>query len=334
MADAVETMAFVGERGLPWWTDGSDPRGRDLDKLQTAADMVVASGQDWDVDLTPVALAAGPFAGQQSAEKFATVRSTDGAWLGTVGRQYQIIQNREAFAFADNLVDSGEAKYETAGSLRGGRVTFLSMELNHLDITLAGEHPDGKIKTYLLLSNAHDGSRALEADITKVRVVCANTLNLAIGGATRRFKIRHSGSIDGKLDAARKALGIAFTYDQAFEAAANKLLSKKLLDEQVQAIFRKAVWPIDVDEASEGRIESHPSTLAFETYLRSDNLDPIRGTAWGALNAVAEFVDHEQEYRGRHDTAADVRVNSILWGTAQAKKQAAFQALLKAPAAR
>jgi len=329
MSDAVESMAFVESRGLPWWTDGSDPRGNALDRLQTATEMVVASGLDYDVNLTPVALAAGPFAGQQSAEKFATVRSTDGAWLGTVGRQYQVIQNREAFAFADSLVDSGDAKYETAGSLRGGRVIFMSMELNHLDLTLEGEHPDGTVKTYLLLSNAHDGSRALEADITKVRVVCQNTLNLAIGGATRRFKIRHSGSIDGKIAAARQALGIAFTYDKAFEAAAQRLLSKKVVDEQVLEIFRKAVWPIDVEEATEGRVESHPSTLAFETYLKAEDLAPIRGTAWGALNAVADFVDHGQEFRGRYETAADVRANSILWGTGQAKKQAAYQALLK-----
>jgi phage/plasmid-like protein (TIGR03299 family) len=331
MSDAVETMAYVEDRGLPWWTDGSDPRGRGLDALATSEEMAEASGLNWGVNLTNIALANGPFAGREFDERFATVRDSDGFWLGVVGRNYQIIQNSDAFAFGDNLVDSGEAKWETAGSLNNGRVVFMSMELNHLDLRLEGEHPEGDIKTYLLLSNAHDGSRALEADITKVRTVCKNTLNVAVGSATRRFKIRHSGSTDGKIEAARKALGIAFTYDKAFEAAANRLLDKRLVDEQVQAIFRK-VWPIDVEEATEGRLETHASTLAFETYKTSADLDPIRGTAWAALNAVAEYVDHEQQYRGRYQSIEDVRAQSILWGSARGRKQAAFDLLMKVPA--
>lgn len=329
MPAQVEKMAYVTDRGLPWWIGIEPGEAVGLDKLQTAAEMIVESGLDTTVEKQPLFARVGDM-DYPVPDKFATVRSSDNAVLGVVGRQYKVIQNAEAFQFADNLVDDGQAKYETAGSLRGGRVIFLSMELNHLDLTLDGDDAnDNTIKTYLLLSNAHDGSRALEADITKVRVVCANTLNFAIAGAQRRFKIRHSGSIDGKLAAARQALGIAFNYDAAFEKAATRLLSKKLVDAQVQDIFRSAVWPIDEEQASEGRLESHPSTLAFETYKNADNLAQIRGTAWGALNAVAEFVDHEQEYRGRFDSAADVRANSILWGTAQAKKQAAFNALLK-----
>lgn len=327
----VERMAYVTDRGLPWWagTYRDTGQGTGLDRLQTAEEMIVAAGLDWDVEIDQIALVKS---GAISAEKFATVRTSDGAWLGTVGRNYQIIQNREAFAFADALVDDGQAKYETAGSMRGGRVVCLSMELSHLDIKLEGEHPEGDVKLYLLLSNAHDGSRALECDITPIRWVCKNTLNLAIGNAQRRFKIRHSGSTDGKLQAARQALGIAFTYDKAFAEAANRLLDKKLVDEQVLEILQKSVWPIDIETATEGRIESHAATRAFENYLTSDNLAPIRGTAWGVLNAVAEFVDHEVDYRGRYDTDADVRANSILWGTAQYRKQRAFDALVKVKA--
>lgn len=325
MPAQVEKMAFVTDRGLPWWVGIEQGEAVGLDKLATATEMIEESGLGWNVGLETLTTASGTLV----PGKFASVRSTDGAVLGVVGRQYQVIQNAEAFQFADNLVDDGQAKYETAGSLRGGQVVFLAMELNHLDLTLDGDDVGGNsVKTYLLLSNSHDGSRALEADITKVRVVCANTLNVAIKGASRRFRIRHSGSIDGKLTAARKALGIAFTYDKAFEAAAQKLISKKVVDQQVEDIFRRAVWPI-AEDANEARLDSHPSTLAFATYKNSDNLAPIRGTAWGALNAVAEFVDHEQEYRGRHGSSEDVRTNSILWGTAQARKQAAFEALLK-----
>ena len=333
MPDSVETMAYVEDRGLPWWTNGSDPRGRGLDKLATANEMIEASGLNWQVELTPIALATGPFAGRESVERFATVRNTDGRWLGVVGRNYQIINNDVAFDWGDSLVDSGEAKWDTAGSLDNGRIVFMSMELNHLDLRLEGEHPDGDVKTYLLLSNGHHGGHALEADITKVRTVCKNTLNIAVKGATRRFKIRHSGSIDGKLAAARQALGLSFAYDQAFAEAANRLLDKRVVDEQVQEIFRK-VWPIDVETATEGRVESHPSTLAYETYQTSADLDPIRGTGWGAFNAVAEYVDHEQAYRGRFQSVDDIRTRSILWGSALSRKQKAFDLLLKVPATR
>jgi phage/plasmid-like protein (TIGR03299 family) len=320
----VETMAYSQERGLPWHGEGNAVSG-----LQTAEEMIEASGLAWEVELQPVALANDPSI--ISPDKFATVRSTDKAWLGTVGRQYQVVQNREAFQFADDLVDDGQAKYDTAGALRGGRVVFLSMELGHLEVNidLKGKY-DEHLRTYLLLSNAHDGSRALEADITKTRVVCENTLNVGVKGASRRFKIRHSGSIEGKLAAAREALGITFKYDEAFNAAAKQLIQKELVKDQILSILRTAVWPIDDETASESRLENHPSTLAMENLLTSATIpDALRLTGWGVFNAVTEFIDHQQEYRGRYDSIADVRANSILWGTGQAKKQAAFDALVK-----
>lgn len=322
MPAEIETMAYVEERGLPWHGEGNAVTG-----LQTAAEMIEASGLAWDVELQPIALANSPDV--ISPDKYAVVRSTDKAWLGTVGRQYQPIQNATSFDLADSLVDSGDAKYDTAGSLRGGRVVFLSAELNHLEVDVAGMDSED-VKTYLLLSNAHDGSRALEVDITKVRVVCQNTLNVAVAGAQRRFKVRHSGSIDGKLAAAREALGISFRYDQAFNAAAEKLVRTELVKDQILAILRTAVWPIDDTTASEARLETHASTLAFENLLNSTTIpDALRGTGWGVFNAVTEYIDHEVEYRGRYDTINDVKANSVLWGVGQAKKQAAFNALLK-----
>lgn len=314
-------MTYVKSRGLPWHGLGTP-----ADDLMTAEQALENGGLNWNVSLQQLALASNP--GIILPQDFATVRDTDSAVLGVVGRQYQVIQNRDAFEFADRIVDDGSAKYETAGSLRGGQVVFLSMELNGLNILVNGERPEGMLKAYLLVSTTHDGSGPLRGDITMVRTVCSNTLNLAKQSASQTFKIRHSGTIDGKIAAARQALGIAFEYTRAFEENANRLAATSIVDAQVQDIFRNYVWPLDED-ATDGRIENHPSTRAFEVYQTADDLAPIRGTAWGALNAVADYVDHGIEYRGRYEQAESIRANSILWGTARDKKQRAFDALMK-----
>lgn len=318
MAHAVETMAFVQDRGTPWHGLGTP-----VENLMTAAEALEASGLDWTVEFDTVQSSAGRI----FPNKRMTVRSTDGAPLGIVGDRYQIIQNKDAFAFADNLVDSGEAKYETAGSLHGGRRVFLSMELGHLDINVKGDDSDTKM--YLMLTNSHDSATAAEGVITPIRTVCRNTLNLALSTAKASFKIRHTGDITAKLLQARTALGISFKYAEDFGRLAERLALKKVTDAQVLEILRTAVFPIDEERASDERLAEHSSTLAMENYLHSDNLDPIRGTAWGALNGIAEFIDYGMTYRGKANSDEDVRAGSLLWGTAQGKKQVALKALLK-----
>lgn len=318
MVAAVETMAYVEDRGTPWHGLGTPVPG-----LMTAAEALVAAELDWDVEFDTVQSSTG----RLFPNKRMTVRASDGAPLGIVGDRYQIIQNRDAFAFADNIVDSGEAKYETAGSLHGGKRVFLSMELGHLDINVKGD--DSETKMYLMLTNSHDSATAAEGVITPVRVVCQNTLNVALAGAKASFKIRHTGNIDAKLLQAREALGVSFRYAEDFGRLADRLALKAVTDAQVLEILRTAVFPIDVDAASEERVAEHASTLAYENYMTSDNLDPIRGTAWGALNGIGEFIDYGMTYRGQTSSDEDVRANSLLWGTAQGKKQAALKALLK-----
>lgn len=319
MVAAVETLAYVADRGVPW-----HGLGNPVESLMTAAEALEASQLNWTVEKRNIKVQGG----EVIPDKWATVRASDGKPLGVVGSRYQIIQNADAFAFADNLVDSGEAKYETAGSLWGGKRVFLSMELNHLDITVPGD--DSDIKMYLMLTNSHDGSGAADAVVTPVRSVCQNTVNAAIAAAKSRFRIRHTGDVSRKMLAAREALGITFKYAEEFQKLATRLSLKKVVDDQVLDILRTAVFPIDDEAVSEERLAEHASTLAFENYLTSDTMDAIRGTAWGAFNGIAEFIDYGLQYRGgKSNPAADVRTNSLLWGTGQAKKQAALKALLK-----
>lgn len=325
MPAEVESMAWVGDRGLPWWVGSRADTARlktEMEGLATGQEIREAAGLNWAVEKKEIYVGRK---GLKIPDKWATVRTDSGEPLGVVGRAYQPVQNDALDAWGDALVDSGEAKYETAGSLRGGRTVFFSMELDGLDVNVAGQSKD-ELKTYLLLTNSHDGSKALEAVITPVRVVCVNTLNMALGRKKASFKMRHVGGVEGKLVAAREALGITFQYQEVFSEIAGKLAMKKIVDEQVEEIFR-AVFSGGIDDKN---YESSIAARAVELYHSSPTLEGIRGTAWGALNAVAEFADWEAKFAGRGvATREDVRAGSILWGQAKKHKEEALHLLQK-----
>jgi len=312
MPAAVETMAYVTSRGLPWHREGNG-----IPELATAGEMLDAAGLNWSVNKVPVVTVNGA-ASVTIPNKVATVRSTDGAVLGIVGPNYRVFDNADAFAFADAIVADNGNHYETAGSLYGGSTVFLSMELNSVKVRVNGEAKDAdEFKTFLLISNSHDGSKALQATITPVRVVCANTLNMALGSAKASFKVRHSGDLAAKMNAARDALGVTVDYMARFEQVANDLMARRLPDNRVEPLMLK-VFPRKAD-ASDGWVERSAAKVATDLYFASSNLDPIRGTGWAFVNAVAEYVDHEVQYAGRD--AFDTRANAILWGRGLAAKQ-------------
>lgn len=318
MVAAVETMAYG--RGVPWHALGTKTEN----PLSTAEEMLAAAGLDWTVEKQEIFT---HFGGMEHtvADRFATVRQTDGMPLGIVGATYRIVQNREAFAWADSLVDSGAAKYETAGSLFKGRRVFLSMELPE-GISIPGD--TGDVKPYILITNGHDGTTVLQGSVTMVRVVCANTWTLALAGATRTFRIRHSGSIDGKLAAAREALGITFTYVGNFQKVAEALMLQKVAESQVEAILRTA-FPVPESQDRPDRIDNSDFAKAFNVYRSATNLDPIRGTGWSVLQATGEYLDHVVDYHGRRYSDLDVRMDSIIYdGPAAQKKQRVLDLVL------
>jgi phage/plasmid-like protein (TIGR03299 family) len=324
MPAAVETMAYG--RGIPWHGLGTKTDR----ELSTAAEMLDAAGLDWEVAKVPVRTM---FDGNDVMvpNTWASVRQSDGSVLGVVGDSYQILQNRAAFEWADTLVDSGAAKYETAGSLFGGARVFLSMELPE-GVSVPGDA--GEVKPYILITNGHDGRTVLQASVTMVRVVCANTWTLALSGATRTFRIRHSGSVDGKLAAAREALGVTFTYTARFGEVAEVLSLQKVSDRQIDDILRKA-FPIPETQDTPERIEQSDWWKVRELYRTTENLNPIRGTAWGVLQAAGEYLDHEVAYHGRRFADEDVRMDSILYdGPAALRKQKVLTLLQDLPKVR
>lgn len=321
----VESIAYA--RGAPWWvgTYRDTARREELAGLATGPEILAAAGLDFEVNLKDI------YVGRRGAKiegSYATVRSDTDAPLGVVGRGYKVVQNSVLAEFGDAIVDSGEAKYETAGSLREGRRVFLSMELDHLEINVRGQREPDELRTYLLLTNSHDGSMSLNGSITPIRSVCWNTNNMAMRRARSNFRLRHTARIEGRIAAAREALGVTFRYLDEFKELAQALSLKNIVDDQVAEIM-KAVWPVPED-LPEGRVENHHSTKALDLYYASPNLEGIRGTAWGALQAVTEYLDWGVEYkpRGEAVTGEDLRAERILWGGVVEKKEAAVKALL------
>ena len=214
--------------------------------------------------------------------------------LGVVGERYVPLQNEELFDFADNLLDNG-GRWETAGSIKGGRVVFGALALER-ETVLDPNGVSDKVNTYLLVNTSHDGSIAIQASITPVRVVCANTLNLALGNRGRggsvkqSFKIRHTQTASGKVQIAREALGLANAYIDEFSKMANEMIqkevSKKKFDEIVLALYPQ---PKETAKGANSRWENKID-LINDIYVGDFN-NTITGTAWGVANALTERLD-------------------------------------------
>ena len=222
--------------------------------------------------------------------------------LGIVGERYHTLQNEDLFTFGDNLLDGG-GRWETAGSIKGGRVVFGSLALDN-DITLDPNGRADKIENYLLINTSHDGSISIMASITPVRVVCANTLNLALGGGIgsnrkvkQSFKIRHTQTAEGRVQVAREALGLAQTYLDEFSVMANAMIETDVTKAEFDKIVALAYPAPEKDSKGSFKKHNDKIDLINDIYVGQYN-DTISGTAWGTLNALTERLDWYRTARG------------------------------------
>jgi phage/plasmid-like protein (TIGR03299 family) len=221
--------------------------------------------------------------------------------LGVVGERYVPLQNEDLFSFGDNLLDGG-GRWETAGSIKGGRQVFGSIALTN-SITLDPKGIADKIDNYLLINTSHDGSIAIQASITPVRVVCANTLNLALSSfkgkkaAKQSFKIRHTSTAEGKIAVAREALGLANAYIDEFSKMANEMIGKTITDNQFMEIVTLA-YP-EPEKDAKGSFKKYNGKVdLLQGIYRGEYNNTIAGTAWGAYNALTERLDWYRSARG------------------------------------
>jgi phage/plasmid-like protein (TIGR03299 family) len=306
------------------------------EEVSTAEMLKKAKLNNWSVRLEDVAIPSG-----MDSDKNYSFVVRDNPFikgnkdvLGVVGERYVPLQNEELFDFADNLLHAG-GRWETAGSIKGGRIVFGSLALERETVI----DPNGvsdKVNTYLLVNTSHDGSISIQASITPVRVVCANTLNLALGNRGRggsvkqSFKIRHTQTASGKVAVAREALGLANAYMDEFDKMANEMIqtevSKAKFDEIVLALYPK---PKDEAKGAISRWETKVD-LINDIYVGQFN-NTISGTAWGVANALTERLDW---YR----TGRNGKTESILAGASgfdpmvNAEKNKIFKTVLLATA--
>jgi phage/plasmid-like protein (TIGR03299 family) len=326
MAHEVETMAYVGNRGLPWHIGETRDRSTELEDVVTGSEMLVAAGIDWHVDQRKLYIPAADGGFVEVPGWVSNTRMSDDKSLGVVRPSYKVLQNAALAEFGDALVDDGGAKYETGGSLRGGQLVFLSMELpEHIKV----EGDDSDYTTYLLLTNGHDGWHKFTAVITVVRAVCANTVSAALGGAQQRFAISHRSDLDGRVGEARRALSLTFKFEQQFSEVANKLAAKSLSERQVEAILT-AAFPY-AEDIKPGKFEMTTFAKVFENWHTTDTIAPdMRGTGWGVFNAVTEYLDHEADYKGgKRLDSESTKAESLIMGRAAATKDRVLDLLLK-----
>jgi phage/plasmid-like protein (TIGR03299 family) len=311
--------------------------GTVLDYAPTSADAIEAAGLAWEVQRLPL-VAQRTIATPEGnvvrdidvADHFANVRSDTGAILGVVGKGYKIVQNRDAFAFLDSLLQDGLMRYESAGALKDGRMIWVLARLPSVD-TIA---PGDDVRRYVVFSTAHDGTGAVRAFLTATRVVCWNTLSASMRdarGAGELQTIRHSGDIAGKLDAARQYLS---QFDKAFTLHAS----------HARALATTKATPADVrrfvdtllPEVKDGRGKTIRDNDVASIYANlaspRQTVGGIGGTWWSAYNAVSELIDHGSTTRGEDDNArAENRfmANIGLHGRAAAFKRNAFDTALQ-----
>ncbi len=276
----VESMFYVRE--VPW-----QGLGKKVEHALCSKEALKAAGLDWKViqrSLLTDTLAEVP--GFK-----ANIRQTDQQLLGIVTDRYSIVQNHEAFAFTDELLGEG-VRFETAGSLQNGRKVWLLAKLPE-NYIISGE----RISPYMVFSNSHDGSGSIKVAMTPIRVVCQNTLNLALNSAKRIWTTIHTGDMKSKLDEAKKTLLLAEYYMDRLGTEIDRFQRIKMSDKKVmeciEMLFPMAEEPTAMQERNVTKLRDDVLTRYFE----APDLVNLDRNGYRFINAVSDFATHAKPLR-------------------------------------
>jgi len=308
MAHMVETMAYAGE--VPWHGLGTKVPA-DL----TPEQMLEAAGLDWEVE--KVDLTYGD--NQIVPGKKGLVRSSDGKDLDTIGDDWNPLQNRDAFEFFNDFVQAGDMEMHTAGSLEDGRRTWALAKVKDAFELFKGDVTEN----YLLFSNPHKYGMSIDVRMTPIRVVCNNTITMALNGVSDQMvKIHHRNEFDANL--VKEMLGVAKEKLETYKEAAQFLGSKKFTNDSIVEYFN-GLFPaskIDEDKPLADQI-SRTAKQAIETLDTQPGAEFGAGTWWQAFNTVTYMTDHTL---GR---SADTRLKSAWFGINRKRKIAALETAIE-----
>jgi phage/plasmid-like protein (TIGR03299 family) len=265
--------------------------------------MIAAAGLDWRVEQHPLeAVVEREYQPLRVPvpRHVANVRSDTHAVLGVVGEGYEPLQNRSAFAFCDAITDSGEAHWIGAGSTRGGARVHALMRLDR-EIRIGGAEGED-VLPLLCFRNGHDGGLAVTVSVAPFRLACLNGMLVPLPDAQRTWKARHTTNVEAKLADARRTLGIAWRYYDRLEETGERLIGERMSAAEFERFLTRLV-PLPEprpDRSDGGRAVRNAERVreAIRTaYGTAPDLGAIRGTRWGALQAVTAYVDHTQPTR-------------------------------------
>lgn len=280
MAANVESMFYLREK--PWHGLGT--------RVMTAPDSknaLIYAGLDWKVLQKPVYTEDNHLIPGYKAN----VRDSDEQVLGVVTDRYKVVQNEEAFAFTDELLGLG-VRYETAGSLQNGRKVWLLAKLPQ-EYIITGE----QLSPYLVFFNSHDGSGAIKAALTPIRVVCNNTLNLALQTAKRTWSTIHTGNIRSKMKEAEESLLLSRKYMAALGAEIEELQKKKLSDKQVMD-YIEILLPMEENATPQQKKNINRLREDMQMrYFDAPDLKNVGKNAYRFINAVSDFATHATPLR-------------------------------------
>lgn len=299
MSHMVESMAFVQEE--PWHGLGNRLSvGQPIEVWQTEA------GMDWTIEQTPALfnVAVDGMHLRTHSEANVLYRSDTLAPLSVVSNRYKVVQPHDVLEFYRDLVAAGGFELETAGVLKGGKKLWALARTGQETVLRGGD----RVKAYLLLATSCDGSLCTTAQFTSIRVVCNNTLSLAVADSSGAVKVPHSRVFDPK--AVKEELGIGLSAWDAFLANIKELANRPVSGIEAAEFFGSVLDEQVLD------MEGGPTSKAMQqvTALYSGAgmgslLPSSRGTAWGLINAVTEFVDHQRRARSQ-----DYRLDSAWFG--------------------
>lgn len=295
----------------------------------TSAQAIGFAGLDYTVAKAPLfAKGADPLVSFAVPDQYATMRTDNNAVFGVVGKDYQIVQNADAFAFFDAIVGGGDGiMYETAGALGSGERIFITTKLPGY---IRVGNGDDVTEKYIFLTTSHDGSGSITAAFTPVRIVCQNTLNAALRSASNVVRIRHTAGAKERLEQAHKVMGVADTLSVQLEGIFNNWAEVKIQDNDVKKLIKLALCPNKetfdlLKKGAEDELSSvykNACEAAFDYAMADDTqvMQTTKGTLFGAYNAVTGYYQNVRSFKTGEDKVKSI----LLGGAAQIRGQKAF----------
>lgn len=291
--------------------------GQIVDGAQTSKEAIKLAGLDWLVEKYPLSVKL-PTEYKEMEKKFATVRMDTKAPLGIVGKTYTILQNSDAFEFIDNLVGNKQAIFESAGCLFKGERVFITCKLPS-QMVVGNDVAD----CYFFIHNSHDGSRAVELAFTPTFICCNNTLNMALGNAKRKQRVKHTPSIDIQLINSADIMGITKQKIADMQQVFTQMTKVNLNDAQLRKLIQQAMYP-EMEQLKPEEYSTKFNNIidnAFE-YITTDAAQVIperKNTLYGFVQGINGIANHKEYKTASH------KVESVIFGKGFENTNRAFE---------